>query len=87
MNGLIATTDLNFVYNYEKKIGDSGYPYATITPTSTVEKIYSSNANMIDIPFVIAVYVRSESIAVAEVTIRTIVDAILTGLRGDEYLT
>jgi len=66
VNGLVATTDLNFVYNYEKKIGDSGYPYATVTPTSSSEVVYSTNANLLEIPYMIAVYVRNVSLASAE---------------------
>jgi hypothetical protein len=77
VNGLVATTDLNFVYNYEKKIGDSGYPYATVTPTSTNQFVYSSCEDRVEISYMIAIYVRNASIAIAEGTIRGIVDDVL----------
>lgn len=87
VNGLVAGTDLNYVYNYEKKIGDDGYPYATVSPSPTREAIFDSTKNLMDIPYLVAIYVRNDDIATAEATIRGIVDDVLEALRGDEYLT
>lgn len=87
VNGLVSSTDLNFAYNYEKKIGDSGYPYATVTPVASTERLYSSNANLLEVPYVVAIYVRNASIAIAEQTCRGIVDDVMAALRADVYLT
>ena len=87
VNDLVATTDLNYVYNYEKKIGDWGYPYATVTPTSSNVSLLTSTQQFVEIPYTIAIYARSAELATVEVTIRGIVDAVLTALQSDLYLT
>lgn len=87
VNNLVASTDLEYVYNYGKKIGDWGYPMATITPANSREDIHSSNTNIIEIPYDISIYVRNDTIATAEGTLRGIVDAIMVAVRADYTLT
>lgn len=87
VNGLVASTDLEYAYNYWKKIGDQGYPFATVTPASSKEDPYSSNTDNMEITYEVAVYVRNDTISTAEWTLRWIVDALLVGLRAAYTLT
>ena len=87
VNNLVASTDLEYVYNYGKKVWDQGYPMATITPWNSKEDVHSSNTNIIEIPYEVSVYVRNDTIATAEGTLRGIVDAIMVAVRADYTLT
>lgn len=87
VNGLVASTDLEYTYNYGKKIGDQGYPFATVTPANSKEDPYSSDTDNMEITYEVAIYVRNDTIATAEWVLRWIVDALLVGLRSDYTLT
>lgn len=75
------------MYNYEKKMADDGYPYATVTPSSTTEQGLDTANNIVEIPYLVVVYARNENIETQEQTIRGIVDDIMEAIRGDAYLT
>lgn len=49
--------------------------------------MHSSNTNIIEIPYEVSVYVRNDTIATAEGTLRGIVDAIMVAVRADYTLT
>lgn len=87
VNGLVASTDLEYAYNYGKKIWDQGYPFATVTPASSKEDPYSSNTDNMEVTYEVAVYVRNDTIATAEWVLRWIVDALLVALRAAYTLT
>jgi hypothetical protein len=86
LNTIKVSSWIAYIYNYEPKMS-WGYPYATITPWSSVENIYWSISQLAEVVYNISLYIRNESIAVQEAKIREIVDDILVALRWDMYLT
>ena len=87
IKAILDASTIPYVYNYDKKIADAGYPYAVITPTDWVESMYTSKDNQVTIGYSISIFVRNKDIATTEWTIRAYVDEILWDLRNDAYLT
>lgn len=83
----IVSTVVTKCYNYDRKLADEGYPYATISPAPSTENVFSSNRNELTIAFNISVYVRNANIATEEDSIRILIDSILALLRADDGLT
>ena len=80
----IVSTVVTKCYNYDRKLADEGYPYATISPAPSTENVFSSNRNELTIAFNISVYVRNANIATEEDSIRILIDSILALLRADD---
>lgn len=77
VNGLVASTDILSVYNYEPRQLD-GYVSATITPDDSVETIFDSNTNEVEIPILISIRASVSNIdASVESDFRTLVDLVL----------
>jgi len=80
INGLVASTTLNVVYNYDVKWNDT-FPYATIS-TADWEEIYLDNlVNKTNLKFIIRVYDQNKSIATMEARMRLLIDNIMIELR------
>jgi len=87
VNALTATTDLLTVYNYEPN-QLNWYVSATITPDDSVEIIFDTDTNELEIPILISIRASVDNIdATVESDFRTLVDDIMEALRADWSLT
>ena len=84
---IIDASTIPNVYNYERKLADEWYPYATISPLNWVNTVETTTQDRLVVGYTIAIYVRNKSLATAEWEIRAYVDEIMQDLRADEYLT
>lgn len=87
VNWLTSTTALLTVYNYEPR-QINWYVVATITPDDSVEIIFDTDTNEIEVPFLITVRANIDNMTASiEWDFRTLVDSIMTALRADWDLT
>ena len=86
INGLVATTKLAAVYNYDVKTYNS-VPAATITPLDTTEVVLDTVTNMDTIPFRIRVVDKNKNVETMEARMRLLADNIIAELRKKENIT
>lgn len=80
LDGLVATTKINVVYNYDKT-QHSSLPAVTISPIDTTEVLFASDRNMVDINYRIRCVDDAKGLQETENNMRSIADAILRELR------
>lgn len=86
LNGLIATTTLTAVYNYDIKEINS-FPIAKITTMDGVETVLDTFTNQDNLIFKISVIDQNKSVEVMEARMRLLIDNILNELRKKENQT
>lgn len=80
VNGLVASTKLTAVYNYDIKEATT-FPYAIITTKDWEENILDTQSNEIEYSFIIRVIHQSNDIANVEPVMRQLCDDIMWELR------
>lgn len=86
VNGLVATTKLTVVHNYDAKEVDS-YPYATVSTISGENDFYDTTNNEMISSYRVSVYYRNKNISTSEGYIRELADQLLTELNKDDHVT
>ncbi len=67
---IVDASSIANVYNYDKKLADDGYPYATITPTTARNTVMTTDRDQIIVSYTISIYVKNKTLSTEEATIR-----------------
>ena len=86
INGLVATTKLTQVFNYDTKQSDS-YPYATVSVISWTNDFYDTTENEMISSYRVSIYYQNKNINDMEGYIRELADQILTEINKKEHIT